>query len=59
MKKEIREKRNELYQTSLRMRDIANDTKGEKGIEIRKKQDDVYKKWKFYHNIIKKMDEKN
>ena len=59
MKKEIREKRHDLYRKSLKLRDLSNSFDGEKSYEIRKKQDEIYNKWKFYNNIIKADDKIN
>lgn len=59
MKKEIRDKRKKLLKESLRLRDLANETPGEKGFEIRDNQNDVYHKWKFYDGIIKADDKIN
>lgn len=58
MKKEIRQKRNELLKESVKLRGVALDFEGQKSIELRKKQDATYNKWKFYDNIIKQI-EKN
>lgn len=58
MKREIREKRNEFLKESVKLRNLALDFKGEKSFEVRKKQNEIYNKWKFYSNIIKEM-EKN
>lgn len=58
MKKEIREKRNELLKESIKLRGVALDFDGEKSNGLRKKQDEIYKKWKFYTNMIKEF-EKN
>lgn len=58
MKKEIREKRNQLLKESINLRELAFDFEGNKSIEIRKKQDETYNKWKFYTNMIKEF-EKN
>lgn len=59
MRREIREKRHKLYQDSVRLRDCSNEGKGEHTFKIREKQDEVYKKWKFYDEIIKANDKIN
>lgn len=57
MKREIREKRKKIYLESKRLREIAYlGSTFEKAEEIRKEQDDLYKKSKFYDGIIKAME---
>lgn len=59
MNKGIREKKDNLYEESVLLRNLANETPGEKGFLIRDKQNEVYKKWEFYANIIKANDKVN
>lgn len=55
MKREIRDKRNELREKSIRLRELAweCDYKEEKNFQIREKQDDQYKRFIFYDEMIK------
>ncbi len=55
MKKEIRDKRNKLKRNSIRLRALTweENLPDETIKKIRKKQDDEYKKYKFYDNLIK------
>ena len=60
MKRDVREKKERLYKESLLLRLEASNTGDyDKSIELRKKQDKLYKKWLFYSNIIKQMDKTN
>ena len=56
MNREIRDVRDKLRKQSITLRNLANETSGEKGFEIRDKQNQVYNKWKFYTNILKAND---
>lgn len=55
MKREIRDKRNRLREGSVRTRELAwiND---EANFKIRKKQEALFKKFKFYDGMIKAAD---
>lgn len=53
----IYKKREKLYQESILLRDEAGKTDNYlKSADMRKKQDELYKRWKFYNNIIKAKD---
>ena len=56
MKKEIREKRKELYIKSIKLRSLAGDINGKRSYQLRDQQDDVFKRWQFYNGIIKASD---
>lgn len=58
MKREIREKRNQLRETSMKLRELAwsCDFGKEKNLQFRKKQDEEYKKYEFYDKFIKAND---
>lgn len=55
MKREIREKRNELRKSSMKLRELAwsCDFGKEKNFQFRKNQDDQYKRYEFYDNFLK------
>lgn len=55
MKREIRDKRNELREESKRLKELAwnCDFKEVKNFKIREKQDDRFKRFKFYDGMIK------
>lgn len=63
----LREKRNELLKESLKLRkiyfnevgadEISKDRFFRRMTEIRKKQDLIYKRWRFYDKYIKAMEE--
>lgn len=55
MKREIRDRRNELREASKRLRELAWDCeyKEVKKLEIREKQEDHYKRFNFYDGMIK------
>lgn len=55
MKREIRDKRNELREMSKRLRELAweCDYEEEKNFKLREKQNEEYKRFVFYDNIIK------
>jgi len=54
--KSVRDKRDKLRIKSARLRELILDTKYLKGIEIIMKQDEIYKQWKFYDNLIKSIE---
>jgi hypothetical protein len=56
VKREILDKRNELYEKSLKLRGLAKDCNSKRSIDLMKKQDELYKRWKFYSNILKAND---
>ena len=54
MKREIRDKRNELLIKAKVLKDMSFEKNTyEKSRAIQDKQDEVYKKWEFYNNFIK------
>lgn len=55
MKREIRDRRNELRETSVRLRKLAWDCdyEEEKNFKIREKQHEQYKRFNFYDGMIK------
>lgn len=59
MNKDIRKKRYELLIKSKNLRELSTMQKYEKGKKLRDKQDEIYKKYKFYDNIIKSMEKSN
>ena len=59
VKRSIREKRFKLLNESKLLQEALFDTEPDKMKEAKKKQDDVYKKWLFYNNIIKANDKVN
>ena len=58
MKREIREKRNKLRETSIRMKKAAWECDFDeiKNLELREKQNDQYKRYKFFDGFIKAND---
>ena len=58
MKTEIRKKRNELRNNSITLRRLAweKNLSIDASKKIRQKQDDEYKKYQFYDNLIKAVD---
>lgn len=59
MNKDIRKKRYELLIKSKNLRELSTMQKYEKRKKLRDKQDEIYKKYKFYDNIIKSMEKNN
>lgn len=57
MKREIRDKRHNLQRQWGGLRELALDANRKDGTKLRKEEDKVYKKWLFYDNIIKKLEE--
>ena len=53
MKREIREKRSNLLKKARGLRDLQFAEENERGDKITKEQDAMYKKYKFYDNLIK------
>ena len=58
MKREVRDKRNKLRKSSMKLRELTLDCGFgiEKTLQLRKKQDEQYKKYEFYDNLIKAND---
>lgn len=56
MKREIRDKRANLLKKAKGLRDLQFDEENERTDQTTKEQDDVYKRYKFYDNIIKTND---
>lgn len=57
MNRAILDKKYELYKKSKSLRETTLDIEDkEKVLELRKKQDDMYKRFQFYSNIIKAND---
>ncbi len=55
--KSVRVKREELRKKSTGLREVAFDLEDKKKTdELRSKQDDTYKRWKFYDNLIKNIE---
>ena len=60
MKKEIRDKRFELYKKSKELKEATFLTDDKEKIEeLRRKQDELYKREQFYANILKANDKIN
>jgi hypothetical protein len=55
----VRNKRDELRKKSSKLRELTIDTEYLKGKEIIMKQDEIYKRWSFYNNLIKSMERVN
>ena len=53
MKREIREKRSNLLKKTRGLRDLQFAEENERGDKITREQDAMYKKYKFYDNLIK------
>lgn len=52
--KETRQKRSELCRESFRIRKaMSEDVSYEKMMELKRKQNEIYKKWDFYNGFIK------
>ena len=58
MKREIRDKRNDLREGSKRLQELAwnEELRSKKGFELREKQEEQFKKFKFYDGMIKAAD---
>ena len=58
--KSIRHKRKELREKSLSLQGLYLESdNSSKFKELRKNQDETYKKWQFYDNLIKCMEKLN
>lgn len=56
----IRDKREELRKKSSSLQNLYLESdNSSKFLELRKNQDETYKKWKFYDNFIKTMEKLN
>lgn len=56
MKREIRDKRANLLKKAKGLRELQFDEENERIDKTSKEQNDVYKRYKFYDNIIKTND---
>ncbi|MBO5843455.1 MAG: hypothetical protein J6Q96_01145 [Bacteroidales bacterium] len=58
MKRELRDKRNNLRESSIRLKKLAwnEELRSKKGFELREEQAEQYKKFKFYDGMIKAAD---
>lgn len=56
MKREIRDKRANLLKKAKGLRELQFDEENERAEKTHKEQDDAYKRYKFYDNIIKTND---
>lgn len=56
MKREIRDKRANLLKKAKGLRELQFDEENERTDKTSKEQNDVYKRYKFYDNIIKTND---
>ena len=54
--KSVRDKRDELRERASKLRELIFDTNYSKGQEIIMQQDEIYRKWKFYDNLIKSIE---
>lgn len=57
MKREIRDKRTKLFKNAKGLRELQFDAENERGIATHKEENDAWKRYKFYDNMIK-IDEK-
>lgn len=53
MKSDVREMRYKLLIQSKKLRMLSSKAKGDKGFDLRKKQEEIYKKWEFYDKLLK------
>ena len=57
LSREIRNKRNQLYDMSRNLQILALYEKTyEKGRKLKEEQNKVYKRWKFFDGLIKQME---
>ena len=56
MSRHIREYRNELRTKSIALKEQSNIVSYNKSVQMRKEQDEYYKKWQFVDKLIKAMD---
>lgn len=57
--KSVREKREELRKNWAMLKALALDEKNDNTMSIRNKQKEVFNKWDFYDNVIKRVERKN
>ena len=55
MKRSARDKRKELYNGTIRLKELSfsNDLDYDSSMKVREEQDKLYKRWEFYNNLIK------
>ena len=60
-KNDLYKKRNSLLRESIFLNSVSKEEKMKKGrsIDIKNKQNEVYRKWKFFDNFIKEMEKEN
>lgn len=58
-KKDVYEKRKNLCKEGCLLKKESWNKDYNKAIEIRKKQNEIYKQWQFYNNFIKASEEVN
>lgn len=58
MKRSARDKRKELYNGTIRLKELSfsNDLDYDSSMKVREEQDKLYKRWEFYNNLIKTED---
>jgi hypothetical protein len=56
MQREIREKRNKLKKDWVALRTFAIDKTNKNAYKTRKTEEATYKKWKFYDEMIKRLE---
>lgn len=59
IKKEVRIERERLRRESFKLRNIFIMNDFDKGIVVRNKQNEIYKKWLFYDKLIKVLSNEN
>lgn len=55
MKRSIRDKRKELYNSTVRLKELSfsNDLDYDSSIKIKQEENKLYKRWEFYNKVIK------
>lgn len=56
MKREVREKRNKFKKDWIALKTFAIDKTNKNAYKTRKQEDKIYKKWKFYDEMIKRLE---
>lgn len=58
MKRSARDKRKELYNGTIRLKELSfsNDLDYDSSMKVREEQDKLYRRWEFYNNLIKTED---
>lgn len=58
MKRSARDKRKELYNGTIRLKELSfsKDLDYDSSMKVREEQDKLYKRWEFYNNLIKTED---